>query len=148
MKGLAIRQPWAWSIFSPPAHLRKDVENRDWTPRNPGLRFRGRCVVHASAYPGDAKWHREWSQYWESVVAMPAWEHDAAERRLPDFHELQFGALIGTVEVVDVVTAHPSSWFVGRYGLVLREPRPFQHPIPYKGALGFFDVPDGILPHA
>ncbi|ETR75056.1 hypothetical protein X566_20045 [Afipia sp. P52-10] len=147
MKGFAIRQPWAWAIFSPPEGLRKDIENREWQPTNPGLRFRGRCVILATAHPGDSKWFDRWSEFCETVLAMPG-DTDDACNRIPDSTSLVFGALIGTVEIVDVVTAHSSPWFFGPYGLVLREPRPFKNPIPYKGALGFFDVPDRILPHA
>jgi hypothetical protein len=44
MRALSIRQPWAWCIL----HAGKDIENRDWQPCNPGLRFRGTFLLHAS----------------------------------------------------------------------------------------------------
>jgi hypothetical protein len=54
------------------------------------------------------------------------------------------GCLVGTVEIVDCVLSHPSAFFVGKFGFVLRDPITLPNPIPFKGALGFFDVPDGI----
>jgi hypothetical protein len=55
------------------------------------------------------------------------------------------GNLVGTVEIVDCVKDHPSAFFVGKFGFVLRDPEFIKHPVPFKGALGFFDVPDDIL---
>ena len=52
--------------------------------------------------------------------------------------DLWRGAVIGTVEVVDVVTEHGSPWFFGPRGLVLRNPHSFA-PAPVSGALGYFD---------
>jgi len=43
--------------------------------------------------------------------------------------------------VVDCVTSHPSAFFVGKFGFVLENPITFEKPIPFKGALGFFEVP-------
>ncbi len=38
--------------------------------------------------------------------------------------ELRFGGIVGIVELVDCVSEHPSPWFEGPFGLVLRSPRP------------------------
>ena len=142
MKALSIRQPWAWAIL----HAGKDIENRNWKPMNPGLWFRGRFVVHASQEPSPRKWDEEWTAYCETILNMPAKLAPDPEAMIPSPEQLHFGALLGTVDFVDVVGRHSSPWFFGPVGLVLREPRPFPQPIPYKGRLGFFDVPDGILP--
>lgn len=136
MKALSIRQPWAWAIL----RAGKDIENRDWSPRNPGLRFRGRCVVHASAKADRSEF--------VGAVAWMVQDMGIPLSSIPAFDAAPRGALLGTVDVFNVVDDSPSLWFFGPVGLLLREPRPFQHPIPFKGALGFFDVPDGILPHA
>jgi hypothetical protein len=50
---------------------------------------------------------------------------------------LALGGIIGSVELVDIVTASDSPWFEGPYGLVLRDPQPCGF-IPARGALGFF----------
>jgi len=55
------------------------------------------------------------------------------------------GCLIGTVEIVDCVKNHPSAFFQGKFGFVLRNPMALEEAIPFKGALGFFEVPDSIL---
>ncbi|MCV0384877.1 MAG: ASCH domain-containing protein [Nitrobacter sp.] len=127
MKAISIRQPWAWAIL----HAGKDIENRDrrWN-------LRGRIVVHASATMtrDEIAAIEDMSPHWP----VPSREAFRACGLL--------GALVGTVEVVDCVRDHSSRWFFGPFGLVLREPRPFKTPVPYKGALGVMDVPDGILP--
>jgi hypothetical protein len=129
MKGISIRQPWAWAIL----HAGKDIENRGrrWS-------LRGRVAVHASA-----------TMTRDEILAID----DIASLtglRVPivaDFRACGLlGAMIGTVEIVDCVEHSTSPWFFGPFGLVLREPRPFKTPIPYRGALGVMDVPDGILP--
>jgi hypothetical protein len=63
---------------------------------------------------------------------------------LPPFEELQRGGIVGSVELVDCVTEESASsgWFFGRYGFVLRDPKPLPFR-PFKGMLGFFDVPYG-----
>jgi hypothetical protein len=50
-----------------------------------------------------------------------------------------------SVEIYDCVRQHPSAFFVGEYGFLLREPVTFEKPIPFKGALGFFEVPDSVI---
>jgi hypothetical protein len=129
MKAISIRQPWAWAIL----HAGKDIENRDrrWN-------LRGRIVVHASATMTRAE--------------MAAIDDIASFTglKVPIVADFRagglLGALIGTVEIIDCVREYPSRWLFGPFGLVLREPRSFKTPIPYKGALGVMDVPDGILP--
>jgi hypothetical protein len=56
------------------------------------------------------------------------------------------GCIVGSVDIVDCVRNHPSAFFVGKFGFVLRDPVILAKPVPVKGALGFFDVPDGVLP--
>jgi hypothetical protein len=130
MKALSVRAPWWWAILHG-----KPVENRDWHTN-----FRGRIWLHASKH-----WsRREIEGDLEDIAYM------AAEDRLPMPHvNLDYmldsgGCIVGSVEIIDCVTEHPSTFFQGKYGFVLRNPLPLQKPIPFKGALGFFDVPDGI----
>lgn len=52
------------------------------------------------------------------------------------------GCIVGTVDIVDCVSKSDSPWFFGRYGFVLANPVAFEKPIPCKGALGFFTVPE------
>jgi len=137
MKALSIRQPWVWAIL----HAGKRVENRDWQPRNPGLRFRGEFLIHASA----GMTRREF----EDCLAFM---HDISEQHpfpagltLPAFDELPRGGIVGKARVVDIVDVHSSPWFFGPKALVLTDVQPLEF-VPLKGALGFFDVSANAFP--
>lgn len=129
MKAISIRQPWAWLII----HGGKDIENRDWPTK-----LRGRVLVHASKGMTRAEY--------EDVRGFLFMERelDHLLDQLPSFDSLQRGGIIGSVEIVDCVSSSSSPWFFGRHGFVLRDPSPMPF-IPFKGALGFFDVPDDLL---
>jgi hypothetical protein len=119
MRALSIRQPWAWLIL----HAGKDVENRNWQPRNPNLRFRGTCYVHASlaCEPIDAD--------------LRAFVQRVAGLDIPT--DLPRGGIVGQVDVIDVVRASSSPWFSGPLGLLLANAKPLPF-APCRGALGFF----------
>ena len=131
---LSIRQPWAWLIV----HGHKDIENRDW-PTN----FRGPLLVHA----GLTLPRRAYEEVREELAVaglLPA--------TFPDFEALKLGGFVGWTRVVDCVTEHASPWktsypFEGvpSYGFVLRDSRPMPF-VPWKGRLGFFNVPEGTVP--
>lgn len=119
MKALSILQPWAWLIVN--GH--KDIENRTWQTR-----FRGELLIHAGK-----KWGREQREDLEAVrQAFPS-------IALPDSFDL--GCIVGSARVVDCVDCSESAWFNGPFGFVLEDRRPAQQPIPYRGQLGFFEVP-------
>lgn len=126
---LSVRQPWAWAII----HGGKDIENRSWQAVNHGLRQRGRIAIHASK--GMSR--EEYESACEFIV----------DRGLtcPAPADLLRGGLIGSVEVIDVVSASDSPWFFGPRGLVLRDPVPCEF-IPAQGALGYFNwVPGNVV---
>lgn len=118
---LSVRQPWAWAII----HADKDIENRSWQAVNHGLRQRGRIAIHAAK--GMTK-----DEYWEAREFI-----DGLGYTCPGPTALFRGGIIGSVEVVDVVSESDSPWFFGPRGLVLRDPRPCRF-IPAVGALGYF----------
>ena len=131
MKALSVRAPWWWAILHG-----KPVENRDW-PTN----FRGRFYLHASKF---------WKQ--DEINCDLDDIYDMAEDdgiKLPDVDmdvmKAAGGCLVGSVVITDCVTKHPSAFFQGKFGFVLAEPIEFRTPIPFKGALGFFDIPDDFL---
>ena len=129
MKALSIKQPWAWLVI----HGGKDIENRTWHTK-----FRGRFLVHAS----QGMTNKEYCDGLE--FAMRAGDVRLL-RDFPTYQQMQRGGIVGSVELVDSVDHSDSSWYMGAKGFVLRDPQvlPF---IPYKGRLGFFDVPDEVLP--
>lgn len=118
---LSVRQPWAWAII----HGGKDIENRSWQAVNHGLRQRGRIAIHASKGMGRDEYED----------ARDTIERNGA--KCPEAHKLLRGGIIGSVEVVDVVSDSASPWFFGPRGLVLRNPRPCDF-IPSIGYLGYF----------
>lgn len=122
---LSVRQPWAWAIIDPVA--RKDIENRSWQAVNHGLRQRGRIAVHASK--GMTRDEYEDACEWIAKVCGVT---------VPPAASLDRGGIIGSVEVIDVVSESASPWFMGPRGLVLRDPQPCAF-VAAKGALGYFN---------
>lgn len=117
---LSIKQPWAWAII----HAGKDIENRNWTTN-----FRGLVCIHAGK-SGDNGISDEMIE----MIQVSALRRGVMP---PGAEDLGYGGIVGVAEVVDCVDSHPSPWFFGRYGFVLRNARPVPF-IPVRGALGFF----------
>lgn len=122
IKALSIKQPWATLIV----HHGKNIENRTWRTK-----FRGRFLVHASA--GMTRGEYE-DAYDMAAVINPS-------RNFPTFESLKRGGIVGSVELVDCVEESDSPWYMGSVGFLLRDPKPLPF-TPWKGRLGFFDVPD------
>lgn len=134
MKALTIQQPWAWAII----RGGKSVENRStrW-------QYRGPLAIHAGK----------------------GWAGDDALAKVDQLTDAPIntggfilGAIIGVVDLIDVhhslsnaCTCGSNPWAEravnasGYYPihLVLANPRPVR-PIPCKGALGLWTVPDDI----
>ena len=119
MKAISIRQPWAWLIVN--GH--KDIENRSWKTF-----LRGTVLVHASKGMTRDDYATAHAHADDQGITLPA------------FEELERGGIVGQATITDCVDQDASPWFFGEYGFVLKDakPLPFQ---PYKGALGFFNVP-------
>lgn len=153
MKALSILQPWAVAV----ALGIKRIENRTWgaTGGGPGGAGRvqpQRLVIHTGKgrdllTPERAKWFG---------VFVP-------EMRYPA--EFEFGVLLGTVDVVEVTTSRyravqraelKGGVAQGRFAdaegkthyWVLQNARAFARPVPFRGALGLFDVPDELVEEA
>lgn len=119
MLTLSVRQPWPWLILNGG----KDIENRDWPTR-----VRGRVLIHAAKGCTVDEWKD--ADQWTRMLGLPG---------LPPLVALPRGGVVGSVEIVNCVTASNSRWFSGKYGFVLRDPRPLPF-TPWSGLLGFFDV--------
>lgn len=126
MKAITIQQPWAHLIIH--GYLdphtgklkRKDVENRTWVSS-----YKGPLLIHA----GKSR---------ESLDDFP----------LPKDTQLSFGAAIGIVEMFGCVKLSrvvDSTWASGPWCHQYRNPRALPAPIPFKGLLGYWDVPDDLL---
>mgnify|MGYP001267639774 CR=1 FL=1 len=127
MKTLSIRQPWAELILQG----RKTIELRTW--RTP---YRGLLLIHAGG----------------NIEEEACTIYDLDPQRLVR------GALVGTVEVVDMIEfdaerfaalrdehLYQKDWPGDLYGWKLVNPQRLPAPIPMRGRLGLFDVPDEVL---
>jgi hypothetical protein len=138
-RALSIRQPWAWAIVCGG----KTVENRDWD----GCAYRGPILIHASK--GGTK--RDFAAAVQSIAAMRA-ELGLPPLRVPERHELPHGCLVGAARIVGA-ERHPANFdgrpskgfaIAGALGLQLADIEELD-PLPCKGALGLFEVPDELL---
>lgn len=153
MKALTVRQPWAWAIV----FGGKDVENRSV---NVAGAYRGPVAIHASLTWSEegadselvqrayAKWlgFTHWGGLYGGHTAMPIDPEGERDATL-----LDRGAIIG---VVDLVNEHGSpvgsrcctEWAEpDAHHLVLANPRPLLKPVPCRGRLGLWTLPDEIL---
>ena len=137
MLALSVQQPWPWLIF----YGKKDIENRTWAP--PRSVVGQRIAIHASKKPQAL----EPLAVMEEIFGMDVgtwWEP-----QIPPLRELPLGALVGTVELLEITQTgqsgvrggSKSAWFAGPYGWVLRNPRALEEPIPMSGRLGLWPVP-------
>jgi hypothetical protein len=122
MKALTICQPWAHAIL----HLGKTVENRTWATA-----YRGPLVIHAGKsrkYLGDRL-------------------NDGSPT--PPESAMSFGAIVGVVQLVNCLPVRQvdpgNVWAEGPWCWLLADPRPLAQPVPYRGQMGLFDVPDELL---
>jgi hypothetical protein len=136
MKAISIRQPWAWAIL----HAGKRVENRDWR----GCSYRGPLLIHAAK--GCTFNEYMDAAYWMASkrLASPHWLSQKHIPTIPPMSEMGRGGILGYCRLVDVVTASRDPWFCGLLGLVLADVRPLPY-VPFKGALGLFEVPDELV---
>jgi endogenous inhibitor of DNA gyrase (YacG/DUF329 family) len=85
----------------------------------------------------------------------PLWRGNRKHERGVREHELAFGAIIGTVEIVHCLPTalvRRADWqlcwgdyTLGRWAFELLSPIRFETPIPYIGRQGFFNVPDDLV---
>jgi hypothetical protein len=124
-RAIAIRQPFAWAVI----HNGKDVEPRRASARRLFESAVGeRVLIHASKGMTAAEY--------ENGAAFMA----SIGVRCPQREALQFGGVIGSVFVRDIVTRSDSPWFrKGATALVFSHARP-QPFMPVRGQTGLFWV--------
>lgn len=163
MKALTVRQPHAWSIM----RGAKSIENRSRPTAH-----RGRIAIHAAL----------------SRVDLGG---ELPDGTTPDVARLVFGAVLGTVDLVDCIPLAEARrrrvpcpacagmghalgkslaadsidfkvvrcwrckgrltvtdpWAAGPWCWILTDPRPLAVPLPWKGALGLWELSDAKLGH-
>ena len=115
LKALSIKQPWSWLIING----YKDIENRN-TLKN----FRGTFLIHAGL-------NSDFDNFHDHI--------NKEEMQIPSDYPYKFntGGIIGYAEIYNSVTKSDSPWFVGKNGLMIRNPKPLPF-TPCKGKLSFF----------
>ncbi|MEV0994617.1 ASCH domain-containing protein [Nonomuraea sp. NPDC050202] len=147
MKALSVRQPYAWAI----AHGGKDIENRSW-----GAGYRGPLAIHAGA-----RWDEDGATDKRILRAL----HQFGDRFTPPLRverlgptavrllrdgQLTAGAVVAVARVELVCIGQrgcgcDSPWTVqGQYHWRLRDVQPLSAPVPCKGRLGLWDLPDDV----
>ena len=125
MKCLSVSQPFADLIISG----KKTIELRKWNTK-----FRGEILIHSP----------------QKIRTL-----DYARLNIPQRESPIVGAIIGKVTLYDVIVyesvaqikrdqkshyANKKFFEKIKYGFMLKNPKPFAAPIPYKGQLGLFDA--------
>ena len=127
MKAVTLIQPVATLVVLGACRL----EVRAWRTTH-----RGRVAVYASrAFPQEAR---------EVCTREPVRSALRAALGHDDWRRLPLGALLGTVELIDCTPTEEDSR-PGGWAWVLDNPEPLPQPIPYRGCLGIFEVPDDLF---
>jgi hypothetical protein len=147
---LAVRQPWASLIVEG----LKTIEIRS-RPTN----IRGRIAIYVS---GNNKFLND--NLWYRVQLASIFNDDVRynpQKYLPDSEYLNFGNIIGTVEISDCYPISrdeyrmrgkkhlsPMSFYIGKsvYAWELVNPTKFENPIPYKPPKGAIVWSKTVLP--
>ena len=136
MKAISIKQPWAYLIASGI----KDIENRTW--KCPQKYIGKRVLIHASKIQYETPMYLLTDEQYDSIKQ---------EKRIEINNSLEYGCIIGSIEIVDCVVNHPSIWAEKtnlpeqllnecKWNWVLANPILFDEPIlNVKGKLGFWD---------
>lgn len=129
MKAFTVYQPYAYAIVS-------GLKQYETRPQRTNIR--GRVAVHAAR-------------------GKPRFVTLALDMTLPETIMLHFGAVIGTVEIVDCVPVEEiiptlterervlGDYSPGRFAWVLRNPIMFEKPIPARGQQGWWEWPFVVL---
>ena len=131
MKTLSIQQPWALMTCCGI----KDVENRTWkTDRVPG-----RILIHASSKKVPENFFDTIPEEWQSHIV-----NHQMMGNLPDFKDMETGAIIGYATVTEFAEETDSVWDCGSDIIKwkLTDAWLFDEPIRgVKGKLNLFDYP-------
>lgn len=116
---LSIRQPWAWLIVNG----YKDIENRDWYTN-----VRGPLLLQTGQRWDDDMRGQDAVDFFKEVhgIDVPL--------------DLPTGGYVGITNLTDCVRQSDSKWFVGDFGLVMKDSRPCRFKRA-RGQLGIYGVP-------
>lgn len=144
-RAISLRQPWAYLMLALPDDVRKDVENR---PTGfVAINFRGPVWVHSSGTVQRKQYEvaiRECLKRRVPSEWLPSWE----ETRKGSRPGLETGCVLGQMTVDDYLAPTDASkrkWlFPHHHGFMTSDPQVLRTPVPAKGHLGFWRVPDEL----
>lgn len=135
MRALSIRQPWAHAIL----HFGKRVENRGWTW---APLWRDTFLIHA-AKGCTREEYLDAADFMRGVYAAHPWSGSTI---LPCLSKVDRGAIVGRAKLIGAHRRAPSPWAIpDELHLVMADVERLVEPIPFKGALGFFEVDEAFL---
>lgn len=137
---ITVKAPWSWAI----SHGPKRIENRVWQRS-----YRGSLAIHAG---------KGWDEDGEdSPLVQRAWrEADLDIYKLdPAYREIVLGAVVAVADLVDICGAQMWSFIPGgctcgpwaargQFHWKLANVRPLAEPVPCRGALGLWTLPDEV----
>lgn len=127
MRALTLKQPWLYTITD----LDKWVENRSW--KIPSDRLGDWIALHAG-----------------KTIDKREWDMAEAIHGSPITRDVPIGAIVGAATFTNIVTrpeqltGFKRKWFFGPYGWVIERKFVLDYPIPCRGALSLWSVPDEI----
>lgn len=141
MRAISLWQPWASAI----AIGAKKIETRGWSTK-----YRGPLAIHAAK----TKDHLGFAERPELMMSLAAgFFLNESKITLP--YVFPLGAIVATCTLEDCIDVKYlneisdeerlwGNYDKGRYGWMLSNVR-WIEPIPFRGAQGFFIVPDSVL---
>jgi hypothetical protein len=138
MKALSVAQPWATLIV----YGIKRLETRPWATVH-----RGPVAIHASKHLPTAARALCRQEPFRSLLARAGYE---SWRALPLGRILGIADIVRCTRVEELRDLCPpeedlGDFGPGRWAWALEGARPLPAPVPYRGRLGLFDVPDELL---
>ena len=152
MRALTLIQPMAWALFHG-----KDVENRDWEPPV-------KLGVEPFCVHGGKSYDRDYEEFIKEILGLerlPAEAHAAGVLGVVTVDRvIKGGRANGSpgpaqVRVGDrwqrantlLEKAFLSPWYVGKFGWCIADRIEFPAPIPCRGMLGMWPLPDVVEAH-
>lgn len=143
MRALSIRAPWWFFVL----HAGKRIENRSWK-HGPRFMLGQTFLLHSSSW-----WNLEdFADDFEAGKDMAREEDWARVKAMsgpltPRIFKDGGGKIVGRARLADLHRGEMADpWAVpDALHLVLADVETIADPIPFKGALGFFEVPDSVL---
>jgi hypothetical protein len=145
LPALSFWRPWPYVILHEDPEIRKDFENRTWTPPD---RYLGKLfALHATKmYDGEGK------EFIERTIGhlIPNYQPSMAvvgTFRLIGWFRYEDG-LVKNVKLAEGFTLgvleHGEKWIVGPVVWILSEQRKLETPVPCRGSQGIWHLPEDV----